>query len=203
MKDLVCLAADKNIEAALRGLFERPQALGLRGFDFDVFVHPRRDPGCYHEGHEFLRPHQDDYRHGLVVFDRAWEGAPTQNAIALEASVRARLGPSGWADVVVIDPELEVWVWSDSPNVDAALGWSERNPDLRAWLSSNRLWAANEPKPRDPKAAVEAALHEVRKPRSAAIYAQLARTVSVDRCVDASFSRLRNLLRGWFAGGNP
>jgi hypothetical protein len=97
MIDLLCLAADKNIEAALRGLLERPAAIGLRAVSFDVQVHPRRDPGCFHEAHEFLRPFRDGYRHALVVFDRDWEGAPAQAAIALEDAVRARLGGDGWA----------------------------------------------------------------------------------------------------------
>lgn len=30
MKDLVCLVADKNIEAAMAGLLARPRALGIR-----------------------------------------------------------------------------------------------------------------------------------------------------------------------------
>src|SRR6266542_2862642 len=113
MKDLVCLAADKNIEAAVRGLLARPEALDIRDVTYDVFVHPRRDPGCYHEAHVFLRAFRRDYAHALVVFDRAWEGAPAQEAALLEGAVRERLGTDDWADVVVIDPELEVWVWSD------------------------------------------------------------------------------------------
>lgn len=199
MKDLVCLVADNNIKAALRGLFGRPRALGLRAIDFDIFVHFRRDSGCCHEAHEFLRPHRHGYRHGLVVFDRDWDGAPSRNALELEATVRGRLGDDGWADVVVIDPELEAWVWSDSPHVAEALGWRARNPPLRSWLEALSLWKAGQPKPSDPKAAVESALREVRVPRSSAIYETLAKRVSVERCTDASFKRFRERLTGWFA----
>lgn len=198
MKDLLCLAADKNIEAALRGLLGRPAAIGLRAVSFEVQVHPRRDPGCFHEAHEFLRPFRESYRHALVVFDRDWEGVPAQAATALEDAVRARLGGDGWADVVVIDPELEVWVWSDSPHVDDCLGWRERNPNLRSWLAQRDLWPAGSAKPRDPKLAVEQALAAVKLPRSSAVYGNLAGRVSVERCTDASFTRLRARLHAWF-----
>jgi hypothetical protein len=208
MKDLLCLVADRNIEAALRGLFGRPQALGIRALDFDIRVHPRRDPGCFREAHEFLRPFRDEYAHALVVFDRAWEGAAARDAGVLEAEVRKQFDAQGWkdwADVVVVEPELDAWVWSDSPHVEECLGWSGRNPRLRDWLRQENLWTPQRPKPDDPKIAVERALYEVRIPRSSAIYGNLASRVSVERCTDASFARFRDVLRRWFParGGNP
>ena len=168
------------------------------GLDDIDLVHPRRDPGCYHEAHEFLRPFRESYRHALVAFDRAWEGAPAQDALDLERDVRQRLGGDGWADVVVIEPELEAWVWSDSPHVDECLGWRDRNPDLRSWLQQQALWTEGHAKPTDPKAAVARALRTVNLPRSSAIYGNLARRVSVERCADASFARVRARLGEWF-----
>ncbi len=201
MKDLACLVADKSIEATLRGLLQRPQAVGIRAVEYDIFVHPRRDPGCASSAHDFLLPFRGRYHHGLVVFDQAWDGAPRVGATELENNVRtglARLGLAQWADVVVIEPELEVWVWSDSPHVDEVLGWKGSEPSLREWLKQERLWAEGTAKPRDPKQAVERALHVAKLPRSSSRYAQLARTVSVERCADPSFGRLRRLLQGWF-----
>jgi hypothetical protein len=201
MKDLVCVAADKNIEAALRGMLARSHALGIRDLTLDILVHPRHDPGCFHEAHEFLRLFRGQYRHALVIFDRAWDGAPASDAVELETALRQRLGNDGWADVVVIDPELEAWVWSDSPWVDECLGWSGRNPDLRSWLRARALWVEPRPKPDDPKAALEEALRVVRLPRSSAIYEKLAQRVSMNRCTDESFGRLRRLLAAWFPRG--
>ncbi|MGQ9859519.1 MAG: hypothetical protein ACUVS3_12650 [Thermodesulfobacteriota bacterium] len=69
MKDLVVLVPDKNTEAAMKALLEhRQHALGIRPITFDIFVHPRRDPGVYHEAEEFLRPLQSQYRYALVLF---------------------------------------------------------------------------------------------------------------------------------------
>ena len=201
MKDLVCLVADKNMEATVRGLLARVDALGIRALEFDAFVHPQRDPGCFRNAHEFLRSRRSDYRHGLVLFDRAWEGAPARSAADLEAELRARLwqvSMADWADVIVIDPELEVWVWSDSPHVERHLGWRGRNPGLQTWLRGKGLWEEGRPKPEDPKAAVEQALEAVRLPRSSSIYGKLARSVSVERCLDPGFRRFRELLQSWF-----
>ena len=45
----------------------------------------------------------------------------------IETEVEGRLHKNGWAVdavcVVVIQPEIEAWVWAGSANVAAALGW--------------------------------------------------------------------------------
>jgi hypothetical protein len=111
------------------------------------------------------------------------------------------LSQNGWGQrtsAIVIDPELEIWVWSDSPHVDEVLGWSGRQPDLRTWLTQRGSITDRNGKPNLPKEATEAALKEVRKPRSSSIYQQLAEKVSLGRCVDPAFIKLKNTLQSWF-----
>lgn len=201
MKDLLCLVADRNMKAAIDSLLGRHQALGIRAIQFDTFAHPERDPGCFKQGPAYLRGFQSQYQKPLILFDRDWEGAPAQDANALEQSVRERLcshGLEAWAEVIVIEPELEQWVWSDSPHVASYLGWQGRQPPLRDWLRERGLWCSSDPKPADPKKAVERALEAVRIPRSSSIYANLVSLVSVRRCQDDAFSRLKSLLRDWY-----
>jgi hypothetical protein len=93
---------------------------------------------------------------------------------------------------------LEVWVWSDSSHVDTYLGWREQQPKLRDWLQQSGWLAAGQSKPARPKEAVEAALRKCRKPRSSAIYFELARHVSFQRCADPAFHKLLATLRSWF-----
>jgi hypothetical protein len=203
LKDLVVLAADRSIEAAIRGLLGRPKAIGIRPIDFETFSHPRRDPGCYHQAHEFLGSLLGQYEHALVIFDRVWAGSPIFPVADLEDHVRALLDSKGWrerSDVVVIDPELEVWVWSDSPKVDEVLQWTGRRPPLRKWVHDRGLWPSGHAKPSDPKQAVELALREVGMALSSSIYLKLAKSVSVYRCTDPAFGRLRNRLQAWFQG---
>jgi hypothetical protein len=200
-KDLILLAADKNIEASLKGLLSRFQALGLRRITFDPYVHPERDPGCLLRSHDFLRPFVGLYEHALVLLDRAGCGRDAAERSILESQIEERLGQVGWKDraaAVVISPELESWVWSDSPHVERALGWDRGPAPLRSWLQEKGLLEAGAAKPAQPKEAVELALKTVRTPRSSSIYLELARSVSTDRCTDPAFLKLKRCLREWF-----
>ena len=163
-------------------------------------MHPRRDPGCYHEGPGFLRELAGEGpAKGLLLFDQAWDGNPHEAASATEVATRERLsGLQGRADVVVIEPELEAWVWSDSPEVDRCLGWAGRQPGLREWLRQNGLWDETAVKPSDPKMAYEKALREARKRKSNMIFAELASSVALRRCTDRAFIRLKDILQRWF-----
>lgn len=205
-KDLIALVADKNMEHALRGLLNRPQSLGIRPLkekrDYDIFVHPHRDPGCLAKSPEFLRPWQRTYGRALVMFDREGCGREAQSRLELETDMEQQLARSGWderAAVVIIDPELENWVWSNSPLVDRALGWTGRSPDLRQWLlDEGFLKSAAEAKPTPPKPAMDRALRIGKKPHSSSLFQQLAETVSLSGCTDDAFLKLRRTLTGWF-----
>jgi hypothetical protein len=198
MTDLVLLAADKNIESGVISLLRRPEAFGCRRFDFRSFVHPHHDPGCYSRSPAFLSPLSLDYRRALVVFDREGCGS-RKNRVDIESEVEARLS-SQWGDrakCVVVDPEIENWVWTDSPHLTAVLGW-QRTATLRQWLEAANYWPSNEVKPPRPKEALERVLREIHRPRSSAIYAELGKRASVARCSDIAFLKMREVLTAWF-----
>lgn len=200
MKDLVVLVPDKNTEAAIRALLEhRQDALGIRSITFDVFVHPRRDPGVYHGAEAFLRPFQSQYRYALVIFDFAFDGAPSDVPSA-ESEVQRKLDSSGWRDrsaVVVIAPELEAWVFGTSAHVVQELANDDHELFQRV-ITEYGAQPPNVPKPLKPKEAMEELLRIGRRPRSSAIYGALAQKVSLERCKDPAFVRLREILQGWF-----
>lgn len=201
-RDLVCLVADKNIEQALRALLTtRPQSLGIRDVSFEIYVHPESDPACSRRAHDFLRPFVNRFSYALVVFDREGSGQEHFSREALEENLEVLLSGSGWTEraaVVAIDPELEAWVWSRSPNVATALGWQGKSPDLASWLIQKNLLVEGQVKPSRPKESMELALREVRKPRSSSIYYQLAQKVGLLGCEDPSFAKLRRCLLRWF-----
>jgi hypothetical protein len=199
--DLVILVADTYMEAALRGLLTRPQALCIDEIRWKPFVHPGHDPGCLRRGHDFLRPMSRDYEHALVLFD--WDGCGREDLSAgeLEKTVEENLSRSGWAGrarTIVIQPELETWVWTDSRNVCQCLGWSCNYSDLRMWIEKQNLWNKEDAKPHDPKQAVELALRQAGKSKSSSIYEKLARQVAFEQCTDPAFLKLKSLLREWF-----
>lgn len=199
-RDLILLVADSNTEYTIKGLLSRTKALGIRPVAFDVFRHPERDPGCLLRGPDYLRAFQSQYLHALVLLDREGSGRAQSSREALEGDLETRLAKD-WnqrASAVVLDPELEVWLWSDSPHVDTVLGWHGRSPDLRSWLVEAGLLTEGSAKPMRPKEAVEKALRLVSKPRSSALYRRLAELVSLRRCRDPAFHRFRGTLQGWF-----
>jgi len=199
-KDLVLLVPDCNYEKGLAELLQRHQSLAIRPISFDIYVHMHRDPGCCLEAHEFLRRFAGEFRHALVLFDREGCGHLGRRD-EIEAEVQARLDRAGWrgrSRVLVTEPELDVWVWSDSPHVELALGWSAEHPALRNWLRQRGFLGEGEAKPRRPKEAMEEVLRRTRRPRSASVYAQLGMRVSVERCADPAFQELRQVLQRWF-----
>ena len=204
-KDLVILVADMDAENALRGVLQRRQSMDIRhleeGRKFDLLRHPQRDSGCRCNAEAFLEGFVRTHGHALVVFDHAGCGWEDRPATEVESDVEDRLSRSGWqarCAAIVIVPELEAWVWSDSPHVDAELGWGGRHPSLREWLESARLVDCGAAKPGDPKNAMLRAMREANKPPSPRIFSRLAETVSLIRCQDRAFLKLKATLQSWF-----
>jgi hypothetical protein len=199
--DLVVLTADKNMKFALQGLLARPQDLGIHQVAAVFYIHPERDPGCLLRADTFLRPFVRRSAHAIVMFDREGCGKEKKMKSELEQRVTEALSRSGWAKraaVIAIDPELENWVFSDSPEVDAAMGWSGNHPPLRTWLLERNYLAPGQIKPAHPKEAMEAALRHARMPRSSSIYGSLAQQVNFARCTDGAFQKLKATLQAWF-----
>ena len=199
--DLVCVVADRSIEAVIEAVLRRYEALGIRPIEFETLVHPERDPGCFHEPAKLLGGYTDRANHALVVLDRAWEGAPARDASELERLLEAalaRISLAEWAKAVVIEPELEAWVFSDSPHVATTLGWKGSTDALRSALEAEGLWERDRAKPEDPKRAMDWVLRRAGLPRSSSLFRTLASQVSLQRCEDRSFLRLVKLLCGWF-----
>ena len=200
-KDLVVLVADKDIDYGLRGLLSRPRALGIRPITFDTYIHHRRDPACAVDSHNFLRPFLHSFRHAVVVFDRIGSGREVLSADNLSGEVRLALETNGWngrAEVIVLDPELEIWVFSPSPHVEACLGWPRRLGGLRRWLEGQGLWAREDTKPNNSREALERALRKIGRPRSASLYQCLGRRVGLRACSDPALQKLRITLAEWF-----
>ena len=203
--DLIILVADRNTQFLMQGLILRHQSFNIKDLSDcinHIFVHIQRDAGCYNQCVEFLRPYSKDYHHALVIFDHEGSGQEGKSREEIEAELETNLSLSGWENrscVIVLEPEIEAWVWSDSPHVEKILGWIERPTNLRTWLEVKGFLNENDVKPNRPKEAVEEVLREVRKPRSSSIYQQLAEKVSFRNCTDEAFIKLKQTLQTWFS----
>jgi hypothetical protein len=202
MKDLVVLVPGKDEESAVKGILTRHASLAIKKVDPTIFIHPGKDSGCLLNGSEFLRPFTKQYAHALIMLDREGCGRETRTREELEIQIEDHLKRSGWDDraaSIVIDPELEIWIWTESPHVPKALGWETDMHSLMKWLIDNRFLSAGERKPKHPKEAMEKILRMKKKPRSSAIYLELAKKVSLQRCQDPAFLKLKKKLVSWFS----
>ncbi len=201
-KDLIILTADKNMEFAVKGVLSRQRSLNIREVTADFRVHPENDPGCLLRSHEFIKPFINQYEHALVLLDREGSGQDHKSREVLESEIENKLSENGWnnrAAAIVIDPELEIWIWSISPHLENVLGWHGKSPNLRNWLQDRQFLTGNQIKPTQPKEALEQALRTAKKARSSSIYQQVAQKVSLERCTDSSFIKFKSLLQLWFS----
>lgn len=209
-RELFVVVADLDAENAIKTLLvDRQPALGIT-LDFnpapppqgDLLRYAGRDSGCYKDAVDLLRAPQRTHHHAMLIFDRHGCGAESKDRDTLERDIEANLYANGWAagavSVIVIDPELEAWVWSASPRVSDVLGWQDDRDGLRPFLANAKLWEAEAPKPADPQKAMKTALREKQKPRGARLFADLASRVGVHQCQDAAFRKFSDTLQRWF-----
>jgi hypothetical protein len=203
-RPLVILVADGTMKAVFQAFFRRSHffhSLQCAAFEFDpardVFNDPlQTDGGVCNRCDVLLRGYQNTHHRALVVIDQQF-GAE-RPADEVRAEMEARLRRSGWEDrveVVVIDPELEVWLWQDNPNVERALNYKDT---LRKDLLESGEWPAGAAKPERPKETMQRLIRANRAGAPIAVYSKIAGTVSVNGCVDTAFACLRATVQRWF-----
>jgi hypothetical protein len=202
MKDLIILVADKSMESALRGGLSRPQSLGIRDITFDFLQHPGRDGGTRTSGAQILALENGRYSHALLVLDHEGSGTE-QTSQELENELDQKL-ECVWgihAKAIVIAPELDVWMWGSDNKLAEILRWPHQQ-SIREWLSERSFAFGADGKPLRPKEALETIFPVCRLPRSAANYQKIASSISLSRCLDPAFHRLKATLQEWFPLGD-
>lgn len=198
MPDLVVLVADKNMEYTLRAGLQRHEALGIRPISFDVVQHAERDSGVRTTGAQLVALERRSFSHALVVLDYEGSGADVPPEVLeeqLDRQLTAQWGSQ--AKAIVIDPELEVWIWGSDNALKQLLNWPHET-GIRRWLQEHQYEISADAKPERPKEALESVLQACRTPRSSAIYAKIADGISIRRCTDPALVRLRAQLSRWF-----
>ncbi|MGR5433203.1 methylation-associated defense system protein MAD4 [Vibrio owensii] len=211
MRDLVCLVADNEMEAAVRGFFDNPAhgaRLGCRDFSFnpqgDLIKHPRHDAGVCNDGHNMLKLYLATHQHALIMLDKECELG--LSADQMRQRIQDNMVSVGWPverfHIFVIDPELEVLAWQENTcALERAVGYREAEGTLRQWISAQGYWPQGEECPQDPKAALDHTIHSNvtgrRKARSV-VFRSFAENVSLRHCTNNGFGVLRTCLQGWF-----
>lgn len=207
MRPLLVYVADKNMAEAVSGLLDREgfhRAVACAPFDFDSrrdlkVANGQNDPGIYTRGAELMRPYRAAYERAVLIADEEWDGSP--GADTMRHALRAHLDAAGWVGdnglPLVVSPEADVWLWSDSPHSALALGWASWD-ELRPALQQQGLLNGDQQKPTRPKEAAEWALARKRLSRAAWRYREVASQVSLRRCTDPALQAFLDQLRIWF-----
>ncbi len=203
--DCVFLVADGTMEHVLRGLLRRPDFLETFSIgDFKPTILVERegnDPGVFRRGADLLKPYSFTHRQAVLMLDAAWEGAPKPRVI--RDKLRRRMEttwPAESFEVVVLVPELEVWIWQDDPSIERVVGFNRERgvQSLRSWLEANGWWPARQTKPPDPKGALKWALRHTKVHFSSALHLDVARHAPFHRCQDPAFRLLVQTLQRWY-----
>ncbi|MFZ4616679.1 MAG: methylation-associated defense system protein MAD4 [Rectinemataceae bacterium] len=160
----------------------------------------QNDPGLFLRAAELLSPRLGQYRHAVVMLDAEWEGAPPaeEQRMKIEAALHRAGWPVGSIAAIVVEPEIDAWLWTGKIHTSRALNW-ESYEELERFLVARRMIEPGEQKPGRPKEAAELALREKGKPRSAAIYRQVAEHASIERnCDEPGLRYLVETMRWWF-----
>jgi len=206
MRPCVFLVADETMRETFDAFLSRNGkhfSLGCRNFAFDpkedlIVAIGKYDSGVYDCAHEYLAPYLETHEHAVAVFDRKY--GTDRTADESRDHVIEEMLQSGWPrerfEVVVIDPELEMWLWTGTPHVKAAFRCQE---EPREWLAANNWWPAEAPKPPRPKKAAEALVaHGGQRRFNKTLHREIVAKSSVANCVDPAFGILRDALQRWF-----
>ena len=126
--ELVVLVADLDIEQAVKGLFDRrTEAPESGGFATSSCVTPWLGMVAFKRANTVLAIQFRSSVSCIGPFDRAWDGAPSNDARNAWLRMSRSSLPRRWGDrarCVVLDPEIEVWRFL-TPHVDRTLGLAE------------------------------------------------------------------------------
>ncbi|QDU76845.1 hypothetical protein Pan97_39020 [Bremerella volcania] len=214
-RDCLFFVADQAMGDIVDGFISKghlDRRLGCRDFRFqfekDILEAPRlgmgADGGVFKYCHTLLQEngYMESHERLIVMLDKKFGGERPAEEVREE--ILDRLQVNGWgndtADVVVIDPELEVWVWQDHPHVQSTLGY--RGPgSLRDALREDGEWPDGHDKPLRPKDLFKAVCKRCRTAYNSSLYRDIVEEVSIRRCKDPAFHQLVGTLQRWFPIG--
>jgi len=198
MIDLIVMVADKNAEYAVRGAIDRFHSLQTRAFSTEFRVHPGHDGGARNSGPELLSSERRRFSAALLILD--YEGCgDTRPPTQIESDLDRQLAQA-WGDrakSIVVQPEIDAWVWGVDNALVELLRWPKESLP-RDWLRQQGFTFDHEGKPLRPKEALESLVESARQARSSALYSKITSKISLDRCTDSAFYRVKQTLQRWF-----
>jgi hypothetical protein len=202
MKDLLVVLEGRDDKEVMRAVLNRPNDLGIRTITFEL---DRRSRAVPTQEPDLARDQRKEFQFAICLWDHV--GSPYENERPAQAQgkVQARLNQNTLRDcskALVIDPELEIWLWQDQAAIATVL--EVNAPQLIEWLDDwqkgyfpdKNIGALIE---QFPKEALEAVFQRAKEKPSAALYRRIASEANLGLWSQASsFQQMRRALRKWF-----
>jgi hypothetical protein len=213
LKELIIVVPDLPIQETVKALLtKRYRTLGIKELkekeDFVIEKPLNNDSGCRIAVENGLQELQNKFAHVLVIFDKygcGWETIPSSE---IEETLEKSLIRNGWEKnqiaIVVIEPEIEIWVWGDWKKLETILGWEadRQGVELKNWLVNENLLKPEAKKPDNPEEALERVLTKIRRRKvkklESATFGELAEKINFKDCEDRAFNKLREVVYKWF-----
>lgn len=202
MTDLLLVTADQDAEFTVKALLKRHlRQFGVGDFTWEVIRNIGRDSGCRTDSVALLRDQIKRYRYVIVLFD--YEGCEPPNRATKETvadTLERDLARNGWKDrcrAILVDPELENWIWTRHDRMARSIGWKGKD-ELYAWLEQHKWISPDAVKPERPKESFEAAIDITDIAVSASLFEEIATGAPLGKCTDPAFLDLMDQLAAWF-----
>jgi hypothetical protein len=200
--DLFVILEGSGDEVVLEALLKRPSDLGIRAVTFKC---ERRSSAVRTQGPDIAREQRREFRYVICLWDHGGSGREQQPPSRVQGEVQARLNRNtlkGCSKALIIDPELEIWLWQDSAAIASALGVGEDRLAewLRDWQRKHFPTQTVETLVRQqPKEALEEVIKQSGKKRTSTLYRHITAVANLNLWSgEASFRRLCRTLRRWF-----
>lgn len=186
----------------MQALLNRVHGLGIRHvtFEFDLRFNTVRT-----QGPNIARERRRRFPYVICLWDHRGSGQEHKPASQVQGKVQAHLNGNtlkGCSKAIVIDPELEIWLWQDWTAIAVALKVEEKQ--LAKWLKNYQqrqfpTHSVQELVQRFPQEALEAVVQQAGEKPDSALYGRIADAANFELwSKEPSFRQLRRTLRRWF-----
>ena len=206
-KDLIIRVADADMERFLHAILNKPKALGIRPIQFDIErnTDARGDSGMRANGVELTRMDKDDYHKEVLMWDYQGCGHEHKKSAQIVATeTQDHLDRISWQDnsaVIIIEPELERWLWYCEQAIAAHL--QKTVTELQQWsetYANQQNMSLADLKESDPKGLfVYIVCTRLRRTRTPRNYEQIGKHASIKNLQTCeSFRQFIKTLQTWF-----
>lgn len=217
LRHIFFLVADGQTETTIKAFFNRTdfcKKLKVGPFevgDMDI-EKVGNDAEVFYRAADRARSRLKTHQKLVVILDEAWDDKRAPDAATIKERLTQDLYAKGWEYdrfvVIVIQPELENWIWNDTAHMhrvfrfDQIPGFTSARDyfrEAKVDSAGKRChWPEQASKPTNPKEALHMLCRESRAKPDAAKYADVVCGVNVLRCQEPGFQELLATLRRWF-----